>query len=333
MSSRSALAGAFVAGLALIAPAAAQAGCNLKTIDVPLTVEGPRAFVTAKLNGQPVKLILDSGAFYNVLSSGYVADHKLRPAGAPVLGSRFKEAAHTITTGVGGRLQGTDIVIAPSFEFVGAKFSNIPFMALPTLSEESDGLLGQNFLRQLDNDYDLKNGMLKLVQTQDCADTPLVYWATAGMTYSVADLDRMPARLPEDTSATILINGVKMKATFDTGSPTSFITQRAAARAGVKVTDAAVKSAGTVSGIDRANMKAWVAPFASVKIGDEEIKNGLLKIGQSDAQDFDVLIGADFFLAHHVYVANSQGKMYFTYSGGPVFNVQADDGETASAAK
>lgn len=324
---------ALAAALAFLAPAAAQAGCNLKTIDVPLKVEGQRAMVDAKLSGKPVRLILDSGAFYNTLTSDFAAQQKLRPVGTKVLGSRFTEAASTVTTGVGGRLQGTGMVVAPSFEFVGAQFSNIPFLTLPTLSNESDGLLGQNFLRQLDNDYDLKNGMLKLVQPQDCENTPLVYWATAGMTYSVADLDRLPARLPEDTSATIFINGVKMKATFDTGSPTSFITQRAAARAGVKVTDAGVKPAGTVSGIDRADMKAWVAPFASVKIGDEEIKNGLLKIGQSDAQDFDVLIGFDFFMAHHVYVANSQGKLYFTYSGGPVFNVQASDEQAAPAEK
>jgi tetratricopeptide (TPR) repeat protein len=33
-----------------------------------------------------------------------------------------------------------------------------------------------------------------------------------------------------------------------------------------------------------------------------------------------MLIGADFFLSHRVYVANSLRKMYFTYDGGPVFN-------------
>jgi tetratricopeptide (TPR) repeat protein len=35
-----------------------------------------------------------------------------------------------------------------------------------------------------------------------------------------------------------------------------------------------------------------------------------------------MLIGADFFLSHHVYVANGQHKMYFSYNGGPVFNLK-----------
>ena len=34
-----------------------------------------------------------------------------------------------------------------------------------------------------------------------------------------------------------------------------------------------------------------------------------------------MLLGADFFLSHHVYVANDQRKLYFTYNGGPVFNL------------
>jgi hypothetical protein len=77
-------------------------------------------------------------------------------------------------------------------------------------------------------------------------------------------------------------------------------------------------------------VKTWVAPFASVKIGDEEIKNTKLSIGETQATEFDVLLGADFFLAHHLYVANSQGKLYFTYSGGPVFRAVAP-GETAAS--
>jgi hypothetical protein len=35
--------------------------------------------------------------------------------------------------------------------------------------------------------------------------------------------------------------------------------------------------------------------------------------------DEDMLLGADFFLSHRIYVANGQEKIYFTYNGGPVF--------------
>jgi hypothetical protein len=37
--------------------------------------------------------------------------------------------------------------------------------------------------------------------------------------------------------------------------------------------------------------------------------------------DFDMLLGADFFLSHHILISNSQHKLYFTYNGGPVFDL------------
>jgi tetratricopeptide (TPR) repeat protein len=36
-----------------------------------------------------------------------------------------------------------------------------------------------------------------------------------------------------------------------------------------------------------------------------------------------MLIGTDFFLSHRVYVASSQNRLYFTYNGGPVFDLSA----------
>ncbi|HEX3406030.1 MAG TPA: hypothetical protein VHS81_02235, partial [Caulobacteraceae bacterium] len=33
-------------------------------------------------------------------------------------------------------------------------------------------------------------------------------------------------------------------------------------------------------------------------------------------------LGADFFLSHHIYIARSQNRIYFTYNGGPVFNLE-----------
>jgi tetratricopeptide (TPR) repeat protein len=70
-----------------------------------------------------------------------------------------------------------------------------------------------------------------------------------------------------------------------------------------------------------ATFQTYIAPFASFKIGDEEVKNTRLRIGALDFRNADMLIGPDFFLAHRIYVANSQHKLYFTYNGGPVFNL------------
>jgi len=99
---------------------------------------------------------------------------------------------------------------------------------------------------------------------------------------------------------------------------------RAAARAGVKPGDAGVFDAGYGGGVSLGSyIRAWLAPFASFKIGDEEIKNFRLMIGDMRlGEGPDMLIGDDFFRSHRILVSNSQHKIYFTYSGGPVFDMK-----------
>jgi tetratricopeptide (TPR) repeat protein len=57
-------------------------------------------------------------------------------------------------------------------------------------------------------------------------------------------------------------------------------------------------------------------------LGDEVIENARLRIGDTDLAGLaDMVLGADFFLSHRVYVAKSQKKIYFTYNGGRVFDL------------
>ena len=325
-----------IAPLALLAAAVlgslpAQAACRLATAEVPVTMQGLRPLVAAKIDGQPVQLLLDSGAFGTSLTASFAAKAKLPPVTAKAIGSLVPTSANTITTGAKGHETETGLVIAPSFEFGGSKFPNVKFLTIRDLDSGASGLLGQNLLHGSDDEYDFKAGVLRLVRPQDCETANLAYWATPQMSYSVLPLEAAGRNNGgEHTLAMISINGQPMRAFFDTGAATSFITEHAAARAGVsKTSDAGVTQIGQSEGLD-GQIKTWVATFASVKIGDEEIKNGKLAIGQSVATDFDVLIGADFFMAHHVYVANSQGKLYFTYSGGPVFRTSAPQRAAAS---
>lgn len=321
---------ASTAAALLLGAASAQAACKLTTAEVPVTMEGLRPLVAAKIEGQPIKLLLDSGAFGSSLTASFAARAKLPPVTAKGTGTLVPSSASTLMTGVRGHERDTGLVIAPTFEFGGSVFPNVKFLTIGDLGGEAVGLLGQNLLHNSDDEYDLKAGVLRLVRPEGCEAANLAYWATPQMTYSVLPIEPTGHYGGAHTIATITINGQQMRAFFDTGASRSFITEHAAARAGVKTTDAGVTRIGDSRGID-GDLKTWVASFASVKIGDEEIKNAKLSIGQSVATDFDVLIGADFFMAHRVYVANSQKKLYFTYSGGPVFRTSAPQAAAASA--
>lgn len=318
------------AAAALLGPAAAQANCTLATIQIPVKMQGLTPVVTAKLQGKPVKLILDSGSFFSYLDRNVAAQLNLKPVTATEIGSLVPQAAGRQTEGVAGRAVMDGLVTATSFEFAGTSFSGAEFLTTGGFDHVS-GLIGQNLLHYMDDEYDLKDGVVRLVKPRGCEAVELAYWAKAPMTYSMAPLDTGDRRDPH-TIITVEVNGVKLRAYLDTGAPTSFITAQAAARAGVSTTGPGVTPAGFTHGLDHEPVRTWVAPFADIKIGDEEIKNTRLSIGESDTTTFDLLLGADFFLAHHVYVANSQGRIYFTYSGGPVFRT-ADVADAASGAR
>jgi tetratricopeptide (TPR) repeat protein len=107
---------------------------------------------------------------------------------------------------------------------------------------------------------------------------------------------------------------------FDTGAGPSILSLEAAARAGITPASPGVVPAGMSVGFG-STYQTYIAPFSSFKIGDEEIKNTRLRVGALNLQNVDMLIGPDFFLAHRIYVANGEHKVYFSYNGGPVFNL------------
>jgi tetratricopeptide (TPR) repeat protein len=117
------------------------------------------------------------------------------------------------------------------------------------------------------------------------------------------------------------LNGVKIHVLFDTGASQSVLTLHGARRAGVRTDGPGVTAASAAGGIGRRLVSSWIAPFDTFEIGGETVKTTRITVADVEMGDNDMSIGADFFLAHRIYVARSQDKLYFTYNGGPVFNL------------
>jgi predicted aspartyl protease len=317
------------AAAGLLAALPASAACSLKTNQIPVTMRGLRPMVSAKVNGQKGDFLLDSGSFINSLNGKFAGQLKLKPLGVRETGTLLDVPADTAIQGVAGAITLNGLVKADKFELEGGGvFKDVGFMATSNFTE-AEGLIGQAFLKSVDVEYDLQGGVVRLAKAQGCQGANMAYWAKDGQAISVLPLEWIDRDRPM-TQAAVYVNGVRLRATFDTGAGWSFITESAAARAGVRTSDPGVVGLRAGRGLD-GRFNAWEGTFASIKVGDEEIKNAPLEIGESATNAFDVLIGADFFLSHHIYVANSQDKIYFTYSGGPVF--QARPPPTAKTAQ
>ncbi len=289
-------------------------GCTIGQVaELPVTMNEMRPMIAAKINGTDARFLLDSGAFFSLLAPASAAEFglKLRPAPFGLM-----------LQGVGGSVAAS-VTTVREFTLAGVPIRNVEFVVGGSHpGGDAVGLLGQNILRIADVEYDLANGAIRLMKPENCKKAVLAYWAGAEKPYSVIDISWATAAEPH-TTGTVYLNGTKLKAMFDTGAYTSILNLAAAERAGVTPKSAGVVQAGYALGIGAKRIQTWVAPFESFKIGDETIRNTKLRIGELTMRDADMLIGADFFLSHRVYVASSQQKLYFTYNGGPVFDLKS----------
>jgi predicted aspartyl protease/tetratricopeptide (TPR) repeat protein len=311
--------------LAALMPASrvqAAESCTLgRVAELPITMAGTRPLINAKINNQEARFLLDSGAFFSMMSGATAAQYSLRLKPAP-FGFRLQ--------GVGGSTT-VEVATVKEFGIAGALIHNVDFLVGGS-EVGSDGLIGQNFLEQWDVEYDFAKGVVRLFKPEGCKKHLLAYWVTPGQTYSEMDIEPvMQARL--HTIGEGYVNGQKIRVLFDTGASNSTLSLRAAAKAGIKPDSPGVVEAGYVKGIGRDAVKSYIATTSSFKLGDgEEIKNARLRIADIGLMDADMLLGSDFFVSHHVFVANSQHRLYLTYNGGPVFNLTKRSAATGDQA-
>ena len=284
---------------------AAGSGCILKPLaQLPVTVVDRQPRLTAKINGVDTSFLVDSGAFFSSLSDTEAANLRLRA---------IPLAQGVSVVGIGG-VADLGEVRATAFELGGATLHNVTF---GVVHRDAGNLIGQNVLGLADTEYDLGVGMIRLMRPYGCGERPLSYWAPGIHPSSAALISLNEDQYPLG-GMTVFVNGSPLRALLDTGSTQSVLTAKAADRLGLKTES---NSQNRMQGVGRRAVAASVAKIDDLKLGDEEIKNTRLTV-IDDALSLigvDMILGADFFLSHHVYVAKSQSKVYFTYNGGAVF--------------
>jgi tetratricopeptide (TPR) repeat protein/predicted aspartyl protease len=306
------LAGGVVLWALALAGAPAWAKCELTSLaDLPVTMQGLRALLPAKINGQDVRFVLDSGAFYSFITPANAQKFKLPQEPLPY-GLRISGV-----TGVADAHIGTVNVLT----LVNVPLRNMQFIvAGGEFGSGSVGLMGQNVLGLFDVDYDLANGTIHLLDAKGCSrQSDMVYWSDTAPE-SVVDLETDNGSYVGSTKAAVYVNGVRLIAQLDTGAPGSTMTRKAAARAGITPNDPDVVFAGYAGGIGKDVVRSWITTIKSFKIGQEELKNTKMRFGEIELGDADMLLGEDFFLSHRILVSNKVRKIYMTYNGGPVFD-------------
>jgi tetratricopeptide (TPR) repeat protein/predicted aspartyl protease len=304
--------------VAVASPLHAAERCQLKQFaELPVTMAGTHPLVAGTVNGTDARFLADSGAFFSILTRDSAAKYKLREGPLPF---------GLEVNGIGGHVA-AGVATVKDFTLTGlGAFRDVQFLVATENASDpnTDGVIGQNVLGRADTEYDLANGFIRLFHAEGCAGPRLAYWAAGAPVAEMTVEDTTPAQPQLVGKATL--NGNRIRLVFDSGAYRSVLDARAAARAGIKLDRDQAAPAGLMYGLGARSVETWVARVGILDLGGEQIKNTQLLIGDFKEQLHGgavLLLGADFFLSHRIYMAPKQHKIYFTYNGGRVFNLGA----------
>lgn len=307
---------------ALAAPILGRADprpCQLQSLgELAVTRQGGHFLVDATIDGKPAPLVLDTGSFGTLLFKDAVAR----------LGLFTREIPNVTIYGVGGGAK------AYSAEVKELRVANLSLRDAELMVTGHDvggpavGVLGAQFLLQTDVEFDLAHDRLRFFRSVGCTGDQVVYWGAA---YAVAPMsltreDQLLVRVGLDSES--------IEAQMDTGAPRSILASDVAARLRIAATP--IAGAGPARGMGGAAPgPVATARLNAFRFGEETVGHPAIevanlfgnntyvpfesRIATRAVDDPQMLLGADFFLSHRIYVAVKQGKVYASYLGGPVF--------------
>jgi len=302
---------------ALFASQAWADGCQLKDYGTfPVEMVGGRATTMVKINGTDTRFAVDTGAFFNSMSR----------ANALALGLKLRPAPFGFRIGGIGGSADAQFAQVKDFGILDTTLHDIGFIVGGT--DMGYGLLGANLLDLADLEIDLAHGKLTLFNADHCNKLPLAYWAK-DRNYNVADIESADSWIDRRTFLSVTINGKRVRALLDSGAFATVLSRRAAERIGIDLDAPDAKAGITSIGIGSKPVKTWTVRIDSFSVGTETIQHSQMQVIDGSMGDgTDMLLGVDFLLAHHMFIARSQKKVYFTYNGGRVFTLAQAPGDS-----
>jgi len=296
-------------------PEAEGAPCKLAMLsEWPVRIENNQLLVEGALNGQPARVMLDTGVPRTLLNRATA--------------TRL-DAARRDT-----KRDSVEIALLDEFRVVDFKRSPWRMVIAGEGDVGADVLLGEDFLSLVDLEFDLEHNVVRLFKPENCEGKNLAHWASERQTVGSVPIDPIIASNPQIVFD-VAINGKTISALLDSGAASSMLDRPAASRLGAAPDSPGVTVVGQSSRAGGKTLPVWSAPFQSFAIGTETANDvripfsdlfreaGNAAIGSRIPTRVEgsqqMLLGVDFLRSHRVLVSHSQKRMYFTHNGGPVF--------------
>ena len=286
--------------------AAAPEQCVVDRVtEVPVAMTRDFALVPARLDGHDAHLLLDTGAGVTMLSDD-IADRLALMPEDRLFPSRVQ--------GVGG-VTLTRRLIVDTFEVGGIDLGKQSIMTTERglfrhFDPPPDGIIGGDFLSQFDVDIDLPEKRLGLYRAHACRAPFAPPWP--GFT-----LYRLPARLTDGGQFLIdvAVDGVPLVAMLDSGAQETAINARAMSKLGLTVNSFAQDPTREELGIDMNRRLSHRHHFVKLKIGAETYRDPAIWVSDMPLLSADMLLGADFFQTHRLWLSFSRRVVFVAVSG------------------
>lgn len=302
--------------------------CLLERVaELPFRISSNHLVVDSRIEGQPIVLVFDTGAFETILS--------------PITAQRLKLSHRPGYTapvrGIGG-VRATSRYSVHQFQLGSIHGIELHFLVadlgMDRFKPTPDGTLGADILWNYDVDLDIPERKVILYYPRHDCSAPSAF--LSGPLYQVPLVKPRKRRFPRDTPPflkTLLASyppaqasprvevstgGKTLIAAIDTGAPSTMLFANGARKLGVTSRDTSSDPHGMAGGVGPRLVTALRHVMASVAIGDLEIDNvRATLVAETGPDDVDMLLGLDVLQRVHTWISHSSGTLIFQFPPSP----------------
>ncbi len=274
---------------------------------LPIQRSQGRFVVTAEVNRQPLRMLLDTGASRGGLTPPMVQALGLSQEWTKTIrfdsignlhDSQHPFLVHSVKL---GPLEWFDRDVL-SMNIVRADQVGDP--------ESAVGLIGADILATHDVEFDFPSGEMTLYSVSHCGGD-FIPWTGRHQTLRTELSAQGGLIIPIDLA------GHPVRALIDTGSNVSSISRKSALAADVDARALEHDPSTTFTGPKGAPVPAHRHRFATLTIAGSTYKDVPIFVQEADFGSFDMLLGMDFLHSRKVWISYATGQVFMRYEGRP----------------
>ena len=256
------------------------------------TMADGRITIPVTVQDRPLSFIVDTGGVSTTI----------KWAQAKQLGLSVRQTSQKLQ-GIAGSLLNF-YVTGDSVSVGDLRVKDLPMYLESRAMPDADGTFAPDILKGYDVEFDFAHGVLNLLSPNHCHGQAVTWTKTGSLAIAIEVGRSGHVRIP------VTLDGKSIMATLDTGSATSWISLKAAARLGI-----GPQTPGLALMQDAGEYQIYAYTFHALDFGGLSQMNPTIAIVSekiAEGMGSDLILGIDVLRQMHLYIAYDEKKLYIT---------------------